>query len=410
MHARKQVCLVGALLSLALQASAANVQADSVKQSIRYRVSSAVADLRRADNSEAMEQMEKAIRSVGIDRIRRITVVAWASPEGPLDLNIRLARQRAHAAVGLIIGKYPELTGRISESARGEGWASLRNYVVADGKLTPKEKDDIVSVIDANVSLTRKKEMMKRLPSYQYLLRNYNVEIRRADMTLYFDIEEEPKEIAVVHDTVYVEREIVRTDTVYWCPPERRKVLRVALKSNLLYDAALVPNIGLEIPVGNRWSVAGNWMYAWWKCDHRHNYWRTYGGDLEMRHWWPEGMNGRLTGHHVGVYGQMQTFDFETGHRGYLAPRWLWGGGVSYGYSTRLARRFNLDFTIGLGYLGGKYKEYLPIDGCYVWQRTRTLNYFGPTKVEATLVWLLNIKGGRTRTPLGDNQKKGGWQ
>ena len=42
---------------------------------------------------------------------------------------------------------------------------------------------------------------------------------------------------------------------------------RIALKSNLLYDLLLTPNIGVEIPLHEKWSLAANWMYAWWKSD-----------------------------------------------------------------------------------------------------------------------------------------------
>jgi hypothetical protein len=31
----------------------------------------------------------------------------------------------------------------------------------------------------------------------------------------------------------------------------------------------------------------------------------------------------------------------------------------------------------------------LPIDDCYVWQTTKNRRWFGPTKLEVTLVWLL---------------------
>ena len=44
---------------------------------------------------------------------------------------------------------------------------------------------------------------------------------------------------------------------------------------------------------------------------------------------------------------------------------------------------------IGLGYLGGEYQEYLPKDGHYVWQATKQRRWFGPTKAEVSLVWLL---------------------
>ena len=68
--------------------------------------------------------------------------------------------------------------------------------------------------------------------------------------------------------------------------------------------------------------------------------------------------------------------------------RWSWGAGISYGYSHPVGRRLNLDFTIGVGYFGGKYKKYRHIDDCYVWQSTHRLRWFGPTKAEISLVWL----------------------
>ena len=39
----------------------------------------------------------------------------------------------------------------------------------------------------------------------------------------------------------------------------------VSLRTNLLYDMALVPNIGFEYHVGSGWSVGGNCVFAWWK-------------------------------------------------------------------------------------------------------------------------------------------------
>lgn len=98
----------------------------------------------------------------------------------------------------------------------------------------------------------------------------------------------------------------------------------------------------------------------------------------------------------------MVTYDFETGGRGYLGDRWTFGGGIEYGYSLPIKKRFNIDFTLGVGYLGGEYKEYLPMDDCYVWQATKDRKWFGPTKAEISFVWLL----GRGNT----NKRKGGNQ
>jgi hypothetical protein len=174
----------------------------------------------------------------------------------------------------------------------------------------------------------------------------------------------------------------------------------ILFKTNLLYDVALLPNLGVEIPLPSRFSIGGDWMYAWWKTDNKHRYWRAYGGDLFVRKWFGGGEQ-ICTGHHIGIYGGILTYDVEWGGRGYLGDRWSYGGGLEYGYSLRLADRLNLDFTIGVGYLGGKYKEYVPDHNCYVWQVTKNRNWIGPTKAEISLVWIVG-NGNRTI------KKKGG--
>jgi hypothetical protein len=48
--------------------------------------------------------------------------------------------------------------------------------------------------------------------------------------------------------------------------------------------------------------------------------------------------------------------------------------------------------------MGGEYMKYVPMDGHYVWQSTMKRHYFGPTKAEASLVWIMDFnKGGRKR-------------
>lgn len=173
------------------------------------------------------------------------------------------------------------------------------------------------------------------------------------------------------------------------------------LKTNMLYDAALLPNIGLEIGIGQEWSVSANWMHAWWSSNAKHRYWRAYGGDLEVRRWFrlPRGNAQQdFCGHHAGIYGQMLTYDFEWGGKGYQGRPWSWGAGVSYGYSLPVGKQFNIDFTLGIGYLTGDYMTYNVQDNCYVWESTRRRKWFGPTKAEVSLVWFM---GGRRATKGG---------
>ena len=167
----------------------------------------------------------------------------------------------------------------------------------------------------------------------------------------------------------------------------------------MLYDAALVPNIGLEFHLGSRWAVGANVNYAWWAVNKKHLYWRIYGGELTARKYFGRKRDGYpLSGHHIGVYGQVASYDFELGARGFMS-NFSYGAGVDYGYSFPIAKSLNLDLSIGFGYIGGKYKVYEPIDECYVWKENRLRNYIGPSKAEISLVWLIgknkSKKGGR---------------
>ena len=181
------------------------------------------------------------------------------------------------------------------------------------------------------------------------------------------------------------------------------KPFYMGIKTNMLYDVAAIPNIGAEFYLGANFSVVANWEYSWWKSDKKAWYWRSYGGDVALRYWMGKAAKEKpLTGHHLGLYGQMITYDVEVGGRGYIADSgfgkdkeanpnlgWNWTAGLEYGYSLPIARRLNIDFTLGVGYHWGYFMEYLPIDGHYVWQATKRRQYIGPTKLEVSLVWLI---------------------
>ena len=182
-----------------------------------------------------------------------------------------------------------------------------------------------------------------------------------------------------------------------------------AIKTNLLYDLAAVPNLGLEFNLGNNFSIATDWMYAWWNKDSIGWYWRTYGGELAIRKWFGKKSQDRLfTGHHIGLYGQCLTYDIALNGHGQIgggSEEALWGkanygAGLEYGYSVPVSKRLNFDFSVGVGYFGGQYQEYVAEDNCYVWQSTKQRHWIGPTKAEISLVYLI----GKT----ADNKNKGG--
>ena len=163
---------------------------------------------------------------------------------------------------------------------------------------------------------------------------------------------------------------------------------RIALKTNLLHDPILTPDIGLEVSFGNRFSVNAEGVYSWWSRESKHRYWRVRGGWVEGRYWFGDKSKQRaLTGHHVGIYGSIHDYDFEFGRRGWQSPHATLGVGASYGYSFRIHPRLNLDLSARLGYFAGDVIKYKPQCNGYVCTSRCSRHYIGLTGLEVTLVW-----------------------
>ncbi len=176
---------------------------------------------------------------------------------------------------------------------------------------------------------------------------------------------------------------------------------RFAIKSNLLHDAVLTPDLGVEMSLARRFSVGVEGVWAWWSRHSANRCWRIYGGWAHMDYWFGRQSNERaLTGHHVGVYGSLLSYDFEFGNTGWQSPELTYGVGLSYGYSIEIAPRLNLDFSIRVGYSGGDVVKYEPQCGQYVCLSHCFKRYFGPTDIGITLVWFPG-KGRRNNPDFG---------
>ena len=183
----------------------------------------------------------------------------------------------------------------------------------------------------------------------------------------------------------------------------RRRPL-LALKTNLLFDAALMPNVEIEVPVGKRWSVNGEYAFPWWQFDRGKYCMQVLMGGLEGRY----GRGSRksredrevLTGHFLGLYAGGGKYDLQWGEKGYQGEFFI-AAGVSYGWATRIARHLHLEFNIGIGLLRTDYRHYHARDNyqTLLWQENGKYTWFGPTKAKISLVWLLNrrVKKGGSR-------------
>lgn len=362
--------------------------------------------------------------------LRSVRVIGGASPEGSISINERLSRGRAQGIYDYLFSREEMPDSVASFLFLGRDWQGLRDLVFADDEVP--YRDEVLTLIDniigeiavspdaSDKGLSRLRALHHGEP-YRYMYNRQFPALRASKLLVEYEavpgvpadtipvvdlIEPSMPEENLDGDSILVDVPVDMESVATACKP-----FYMDLRTNMLYDALALPTIGAEFYVGKNWSVGLNWTYGWWSKDSRHRYWRAYGGDLNVRRWFGSRAEEKpLTGHHLGLYAGVVTYDFEFGNKGYmggLPHRTLWDrcnyiAGIEYGYSLPVARRLNIDFTIGIGYMGGKYLEYKPQGNGYMWLRTMRLNWFGPTKAEISLVWLIGCDN------YNRSRKKGG--
>ena len=121
----------------------------------------------------------------------------------------------------------------------------------------------------------------------------------------------------------------------------------VALKTNALYWATTTPNLGLEFRLAKKWTLEAEVGLNPFNIS-----------DIDI----------------LGTENER--------HQG-----WGTGVGLSYGYNWVLGKHWNLEATIGVGYLYLESDKY-PCANCGTKVETVKKHYFGPTQAALSAVYL----------------------
>ncbi len=290
---------------------------------------------------------------------------------------------------------HPELGSRLRVDPNGESWEQLRAWVLADQKLKKSSIERVVNIIDDNsVSIETKKWRMTHDPVYRYLYRTYYPRIRNSMICVVYyqprKLEPLNPEIKPVVAMKPIEMSKMPIET-----PVLRDTLTLAAKTNLLYDALTALNVELEVPIRNHWSVAAEYAFPWWEKGNKHCLQMLNAG-IEGRYWFRNNRYHaeKLRGHFLGLYGMSAKYDFQW-DRDLCYQGEGWSVGLTYGYSLKLSRHLNMEFSISVGYLSTTYRHYFPADDySELWidrSKQGRLNYFGPTKLKVSLVVPIHI-------------------
>ena len=168
----------------------------------------------------------------------------------------------------------------------------------------------------------------------------------------------------------------------------------VGLKTNLLSDGFLSPNLGIEVGLAPRWTLDLSGQVNFWDVN-RHK-WKHWLAQPEARYWFCDRFSRHFLGFHA-LGGQFNIGNIKnnvkflgvdysplTDHR---YQGWAVGAGVAYGYAFILGRHWNLELELGVGYAYLNFGEF-ECSECGRKVGEGDHHYVGPTKAAINLVYV----------------------
>lgn len=380
---------------------------------LHFRFDRSLVEKDYMDNARSLSSLCQLFSdSLSVSRIDSVIILAYSSPEGSSSYNARLSHLRASAVKNYLVWKYPHLDQRrIRTCPRGENWNDFRRLIVEDPLIPHRE--EVLQILDHVPDASRCKMLLQKLNrgiAYRYIEDNILKYLRNAAVCLIrlkpdtcrissipFPLSGERLSVRKISRNLLSVPSPVHEATVSCLRRQEAEVARrplLAIKTNLLFDLCLVPNVEVELPLGRRWSLNGEWMFPWWLFDGDKYCMQLLSGTLEGRLWLGNRSKRRmLTGHFLGIYAGGGKYDLQWDTNGYQGEFYI-ASGISYGYSTPIARHLNLEFSVGIGMLRTTYEHYHARDNyqTLLWQNNGKYTWFGPTKAKISLVWLLNRK------------------
>lgn len=173
----------------------------------------------------------------------------------------------------------------------------------------------------------------------------------------------------------------------------------VGIKTNLVNDILLSPNLGLEFGLAPKWTLQLTGEYNDWEIKGKDkttpHQWKHWFATIEPRYWFCE----RYAGHFISINAIGGEYDF--GHIGFKTKflnngfrdlnthrykGWGVGAGFNYGYAWPVAKHWNIEAEIGIGWIWTKYDKYKCSDGSKT--DSGYHNYVGPTKLAVNVEYL----------------------
>lgn len=166
-----------------------------------------------------------------------------------------------------------------------------------------------------------------------------------------------------------------------------------AIRTNLLYDAFMLPTLGVEWRIDRNIGIKLDGSRSWWG-DENGKVQKIWLVNPEIRWYLLDqkrfyvGASASFGEYNVYKYMVGGLFSDDTGYQGKL-----WGAGLTVGYQLYLSRSFSLDFNLGLGYTSLEYDSFTMQGDTRVYKdKDKSKDFFGPTQAGISLIWTIGGK------------------
>ncbi len=165
----------------------------------------------------------------------------------------------------------------------------------------------------------------------------------------------------------------------------------VAAKTNLAYWAGVAANAEVEFYFAKRWSAMVEGVYTDWNMNLYKKHYAVNEISPEVRYWTTR-KAGQYRGLYVGVYGHLGQFDYMSKDRltgGKTGD--YYGAGISVGGYLPFTPHFGMELGLRGGYVRANYDRYHKEVSTYIYESSKSANYFGLTGAKVSLVYRFGL-------------------
>lgn len=386
--------LLSIILSLLLSPGMSAQRRDTLSFHLSFPQGVSSLEREMDGNGVIMDELLSALNILNENpqyHIHSVNISTAASPEGTKPYNDRLSKARARTILNYLMDGTTLSPSQIKVVSRGENWEGLTK-IIRDCREPWKNEalyilseSGVLRPHSSSVS-SRCKQQLQEIEhgrAWEWMEHNAFVDLRSASGSVLI-IGSTTSDGPTHRDTLVIRHEdvIVHRDTVYSeilsRPLKTRKNAGfkkeqyfhtpvMALRSNLILP---LMNIGVEVPLSNRFSLGADWYYPWamrrWTnsvlppqmyCA------QMLSWSIEGR-WWLGSVHSkdaskkyRLRGHSIALLGIGGYYDAEYEGSGQQGE--FYGLGADYMYSLPLGKGgVHMELSLGVGCLWNPYRNY----------------------------------------------------